>query len=74
MNLRSIGLFLSLTGSLVLATPDDHHGHHHYAKFSKGELIEILKEKESEHLWSKCKVGAVAAVAGFVIGFVVAKA
>lgn len=77
MNLRSIGLLLSLTGSLVVATPNEHHNHHHYAEFSKGELIEIVKEKDSAHYWhiirARAEAGGLALAAGFIVGWIVGK-
>ena len=73
MYLRSIAFSAILLSLPVFSFSFPGHHHHHYADLTKGELIEILKEKESELFWKRVETGAIASAAGLLIGYILAK-
>lgn len=78
MNTRILALIISLAVFSLGAYPTGyHHDHHHYAELTKGELVEIVKEQQSELYWkvlrARVETGAVLGAVAFLVGYVIGK-
>lgn len=77
MHMRILALLVSLGFSSAFAFPTGHHAHHHYADLTKGELVEIVKEQQSELYWkvlrARVEAGAVVGAVAFLVGYMLGK-
>lgn len=73
MKLRFFVLMLLLPSSFISVFPKHHDHHHYYANSTTHDLIEIIKEKDSEIFWTKVEYSTIAGAAGILVGYVLAK-
>lgn len=70
MNVRSLALSVIFLAPTFSFPESGHHHHHHPSTY---DLIKIIEKKDDEIFWVKIKTAAVAASAGFIVGWIVAK-